>query len=515
LISFQLKSLPSLIGLAPNTDFKSFAVFITSLRETANSDASMIIFMPHPISTYHHSLAEKYEITLIDYDKYKLKPSFLQKYHPTTLRWIFYYELFSKNSQLFTTTTTATTINSNSLKMMKILLMDIQDVSFQMNPFPLLITTDHDHYSQKEKFIFKVFTISYQKDQIQFDNNLKKGFHECFNQEEFNRIKYEKPLTNSVIYGNYQAIFSYLTIFHQILLNTNDHDPTEIQSFTSEWNTNNHHHHPGIIGKIGGSHFPSCEQQNIDDAIHNYIIYSKNLLSFTPKILSSQYSLLKPLLINLKNAFNIFPGNGDFIYSPESKQKYAILHQYDAIPGFSLKLVKKYLPHIHWNDPLQSEWEEIPSCDAFTTIYHYDVLGNRCDLSMKTNVLNAASCCELCTSYNAEQALLKEEMNLQEDLVNCTSFTYYNNVCYLKSCSLKEIDERLIQYDHFKLISTGSSIGRLEGISKNGQFKQPNALSSSSFSSAAATAAASFKTPSPSSVFLAKKNLLFAYLGKG
>jgi hypothetical protein len=421
--------------------------------------------------------------------------------------------LFQRNSGLFTNQGT------------QIILVDVEDVVFQTDPFETLeqerkqqqriqslpqlpkqeltrIRKPSENSNLKssgpiseESQFFYVFSKD-QRKKIGDDSAIKESLLKCFDPTVFNRLSSSTILSNSVLYGSYASILFYSTELNNLILGEQQKTNVKTGQLRANSNANNK---KNSIYKT--SDFSSCEKPFVDVALHQYLIYSDGLLPFSPMILPLSTSSF-PFVADIVNTFQIPPTfNADprsdiSIFHPYSRRKYALLHQYNELLGYSLILAKKYLPHIHWSDPLQSEWEETPSCDLFQPIYHYDVLGSdsvkgkQCIVNIKVEkALNAASCCELCSNYNQENPSTNQ---------TCTSFTFYNNVCYLQACPRDDIKKSLVNYENYKLLTRSSST--LEDNDESSSTRKPLEY------------AGRQSTPNPSAIFLMKKNLLFAYL---
>ncbi len=61
------------------------------------SNAHVVIFVNTPVPQRHNEIAMKYNIELIPFELSSVDERF-QKYHPSTLRWIFIYNYFNEVS---------------------------------------------------------------------------------------------------------------------------------------------------------------------------------------------------------------------------------------------------------------------------------------------------------------------------------------------------------------------------------------------------------------------------------
>lgn len=439
---FLLFILSRLLGTLTNLHVKSFAIFAASLRQTARSSATTILFIPKPASLAHQRIAENHQINLVEFEVSDFPTSF-RSFHHTTYRWILYQQLLKNNSGFF--------LSSNPTLTKQILIIDVQDSYFQTNPFT------HLTRSHAEKGLY-LTTLSKTKT-VESDVSLVGGIRNCFHNSKLilQRIESDAIISNSIIFGSAQEIFSYLTLYASIFLGQRIiHLPASNQ-----------------LNYLQKNHrFPSCEKKNIDETLHNILIsyYSHSIFTF-PVFIENHLSFP---IVHLKSVFNLFPHTQQhrqerdptIFYRPHSAtgEKYSIVHQYDELPGFGYLLLQKYFPDlIHGQDQLQSEWKSSNSpmssstsptslsvtsnaCSSYSSILHYDLLSGQCDL-ISQPALNAATCCELCQRFSLNENNRVDD-NYRKNS-NCTSFVYHENQCYLKSCSMDKIDEHLRKFDEF------------------------------------------------------------------
>ena len=131
--------------MASQTDPVFLAIFIASLRQVS-SDIDVIIFLDDdPISSQSLDIAKKYNITYISYNISSIQPSYIRHYHPSSLRWIFFYRLlvlheytqYAEDNKYNNNGRYSRFISSFS-DYTYVLFADVRDTYFQSNPFLLL-----------------------------------------------------------------------------------------------------------------------------------------------------------------------------------------------------------------------------------------------------------------------------------------------------------------------------------------------------------------------------------------
>ena len=130
--------------MASQTDPVYLAIFIASLRQVS-SEIDVIIFLDDdPISPQSLDIAKKYNITYIPFNLTSIQPSYIRHYHPSSLRWIFFYRLLVlheytqydeynkyKNNDRYSYISPLSDYTY-------VLFADVRDTYFQSNPFSLL-----------------------------------------------------------------------------------------------------------------------------------------------------------------------------------------------------------------------------------------------------------------------------------------------------------------------------------------------------------------------------------------
>lgn len=113
------------VGMAQNCDPKNFVVFCDSVRRyrighcnaifvlfylfmvlyfdsRVASNVSVVLFVNDPVPQLLQEIATTYDIKLIPFTLSSLTPSFLQKYHPSSLRWLLIHNYLEVRVMLLT-----------------------------------------------------------------------------------------------------------------------------------------------------------------------------------------------------------------------------------------------------------------------------------------------------------------------------------------------------------------------------------------------------------------------------
>jgi len=406
---------PHLIfGMASHIDSKYLAIFIKSLRVTAKSSATVILFINHgPLDFRTAELVQTYRLIMIPVNHKTLAPTFLQNYHPSSTRWVLFHRLFQEN-QMFLK------------KYFQLYLsLDIRDSVFQSNPFhlispppatpiasslaPVASTTGSTLYVFAESDSKSIMTCSWNSGWIR----------DCFGEDGLSKISRQHILCSGVVMSNtFNAMDEYILLMSNTLqgyklLTTNDEiDPT--------------------------SRFPKCERNGVDQGVHNYLIHNRLI---NPRHRVEIYYPLQFPIINLQSMSDqILPirqigYDYDVISMPGSAQLYALVHQYDRNFQYQKSLAQKYIHWIRWNDQkngLISDWSQTLTCtSSFVYEEDVDLFKGKCDYGV-SRAMTAAGCCDACKNYKGSNGIGE-----------CTAFTYVQGSCFLKKCNMLEIADVL------------------------------------------------------------------------
>lgn len=327
------------IGIGQDLDPKNFAVFSKSLREISDKRSTdVIIFMNKPIDSTNKKIAMKMNINIIEYAIDNL-PVKMQKFHPSTMRYVLYYNYF---------------LDDQVRNMYKsVFMIDVRDSYFQLNPFKVIDINDKEDFH-----VFTgVTTVTIGK--CGWNG---KWVEECFGNEILKEIGDNNIICSGVSIGSMDAVFNYLIYMNDVI--------------TGEKKTS--------VGKY--SKFPICERNGVDQGAHNVLVYK----GVIPKIkiweqINGPISNLQAAQYDLKN---------NVVYN-KIGIKTAVVHQYDRSQILQKYLFKKYVDWINTDDP-EGEWKATSSCNRFDAAWDVDLFHGICDLSMRGGATSPASCCRFC-----------------------------------------------------------------------------------------------------------------------
>ena len=207
------------IGMAFNIEEGNLMVFISSLRQY--SSCHILLFVDNITigKARFQKIKKQFNVDVMSFDIAKLEPSFMQKYHPSTLRWILmdqYLKLHSSNFQ-------------------RILLADVRDTAFQSDPFQII----------KEKNGFYTFSES-----IHFsEDGWNSGWvSDCFGSDVAAKMSNNWVVCSGISLGSSSAVAAYTSLMAAEILKPN---------------------------------FESCERNGVDQGIHNVLVYSNMIQNLT------------------------------------------------------------------------------------------------------------------------------------------------------------------------------------------------------------------------------------------
>jgi hypothetical protein len=394
-----------ILGIATLLDPKYIAIFAASLRLRAKSKATVVLLIDSSsISPLVRQLSQKYQLLLLDFQWKELQPTFLQKYHPSSIRWICFHRLLQENSLFF------------DHWYQSVLTVDVRDTTFQFDPFPLIPMNNNS----SPLLVFG----ENQEMKIRDCGWNSAWIRDCFGDQKLNSVGDHFIVCSGISMGSLSVMKRYMEIMNNILLGL---QPLA----TSDTGT----------GKDPPSdpstRFPSCERNGVDQGIHNYLVYS----GLFPLPITIHYPDSFPV-INLQSSLELYlpstrdPSTIDMI--PPQKGQFAIVHQYDRNNELQLKLAEKYVDWIDWKSPnnIEKEWKQTSECsDYFSYLSDVDMFRGQCDVGV-ARVMTAASCCAVCVQRgrNFQQKLGLDNGVGQQQTKDCTAFTYLGGVCYLKDC---------------------------------------------------------------------------------
>lgn len=332
----------SVIGIAENTPSENLAIFSGSLRNAAPS-ADAIIFVNAPVPKQHIDIANRWQITLVEYNSATFEPSFLRSYHPSTIRWILFQHVLNNSTLL-----------SNSYE--KVLFADVRDTVFQSDPFPLMQSTSGE---------FKVFAENLGQSIASCGWN-SGWIRDCFGEKIATLIGANEIICSGISMATMDKAQEYLTVMSRIMTG---------QSML-------------------GQRFPKCERNGVDQGVHNVVVHMALVNSITihhetdfPITHLQATSSIDPAFIN--DPFAI-----ELTFGVETPLVLSVVHQYDRFAMVQLALATRY---VYWEDyskPI-SIWRSREDCAKFSTIEGTDILAGFCD-SGSQRVSTPGSCCEIC-----------------------------------------------------------------------------------------------------------------------
>jgi hypothetical protein len=425
-----------------------------------------------PIDERTLELAASYSILLIPYDVQTLSPSFLKAYHPSSLRWILFDDLFYTNSAFF------------SSSYQKILSLDVRDSAFQSDPFAAFSFHNESPSSSSKLFVFG----ETQHNTIGMCGWNSGWIKDCFGDAELNKITNNAIICSGIILGNYFAMSKYLETMRNFL----------IGNYPNERNERNPY-----------SLFPTCERNGVDQGLHNYIIYNKlvqaSTIASSSPFMASSAEVEKKLaaeesgrkvkeeteeegkevekievsiefpetfpIINLQaNIDTYLPstngGGGKedgsiYMLSTQLTQAgregallpFSIVHQYDRNYEYQMILAKQYIDWIPWKassgSSLLADWKETKACSLCSYKEEVDLLKGQCDVS-SVRVMTISGCCEACQQ--------KRQSASSSGTAPCTGFTYVKGICYLKNCPIEHIKASVGELDRTLDNSSGNNL---------------------------------------------------------
>ena len=414
----SLKSNDLILGMAQNIDPLNYIIFCASLREVSNSiEVFMFINSNYYLLNEIQSISLKYSIYLIIYDLNTLKPSYLLNYHPSSLRWIFFYQLLTNFDTNFD-------INFIT-KFHKVLVIDVRDSVFQSNPFDLFLSNKNTFYMFQEMGSQTIGSCGWNSGWIR----------DCFPGNILNSVQSNAISCSGVSLGTMDIMLQYIEIITTILLGK--HSITD--------------------------RFPQCERNGVDQGIHNVIvglgllplIDSKSFIQQNMKILGSSSSssktydgsivyqpnkgtskelltngifLLKESeypLINLQNSQITYQINQPIKINTNLV---TIIHQYDRKIDIQTYFAQKFIKSIDFNNLFQTINTNL-MCNNYKSIENIDLFKGMYDIG-SINVISPTSCCNLCNNYG----LTGIGKAAKDKSINCNAFTYLNGKCFFKQC---------------------------------------------------------------------------------
>lgn len=354
----------------------------------------MFVFVNRPVDAKVHDLAEENDIILIDYDIDQLEPTFLQKYHPSSLRWILYDRILrlplvssSGGSRVFGSVVE------------KIIALDARDSAFQRDPFTLFSGVDDKLLVFGEDRHSAIGQCGWNSAWVK----------DCFPRSVYDQVARSPIICSGISMGAASAMVRYVRRMADII------SGEEKQLMRAS------------------EHFPHCERNGVDQGVHNVLVHAfqgdLNIQILYPEdfpVVNMQSG--KEMTIISQESEASGPVRRVFMRHPQqsnSNEAFAIVHQFDRDNDLQASLAKEYIDWINWGDT-KSEWDANPACATMVYVDQADLFKAMCDIGA-ARAISAATCCEACSRKTAESGK------------QCTGFTYYGGVCYLKNCDMPTI----------------------------------------------------------------------------
>lgn len=327
-------------GLAANTNPKNFAIFAGSLRHSC-PQAEGIVFINSPIPSRIKTIADQYDVALVEYSPQQVKPSFLQNFHPSSLRWILFNRLLKQNG--------------GKIKNMyqKVLFADVRDTYFQSDVFQYLPSTSG-------MFIAFAENLGQQIENCQWNSDWIK---DCFGESLWDLVRSSRIICSGISLATMERAAEYLGMMSGILQGT---------SFM-------------------GHRFPKCERNGVDQGVHNVIINlgflkSHTIHSETSFPVTHLQSSLTPPEVDYSSPPNVRISGA---FTPM-----AVVHQFDRIHSLQLSLAQYF---IKWVDVTNASalWEEEPACRRYKRVEKVDILQGKCDFG-SFRAMSDEECCAKC-----------------------------------------------------------------------------------------------------------------------
>lgn len=393
--------------MAANTDAKSLAIFCGSIREVSHN-IDVVLFINKPVPPRHIDIAKRYDIVLHEYDVTTLEPLFIQKYHPSSLRWILFYRLLHfEHDGLYLT------------KYKKVLFADVRDTVLQTNPFDLLpnvpttVTKPHQNnidgvfYAFREMSSLTIRKCGWNSGWIK----------DCFNQDIFDKVADVFIICSGISLANINEASQYTKTFANILLGNQN----EIKN-----------------------KFPQCERNGVDQGVHNVLMHLKALKNiqikdestFPVTHLQNSYFTSETNLLSVpesalsttamtgtaasKKTIKSKNNNLYAVSTPNSiNTKLSVVHQYDRWHSYQVSLAVRY---VYWTDCSNenSVWKDESTCINYKYAKGDDIFKGMCDMG-SFRALTSSSCCAAC-----------------ELKTKCNAFAYVDGICHLKGCSSQQ-----------------------------------------------------------------------------
>jgi hypothetical protein len=255
-------------------------------------------------------------ILVIPFDKNKV-PEFMKKYHPSTSRWILFYDFLKRKDKF-------------RIIYKRVWMIDLRDSFFQKDPFEFI---------NPDTTVLHVFNGVESKTISQCGWN-SGWIKDCFTSPILEQVGSNKIICSGVVAGTMDVAWEYISIMKEILSGR----PLNKEIMNNYLSLSN------IQPK-----FPTCERNGVDQGAHNVVIYKNYLNSLfaessnnIPSISAStsvvkQWSQSNTPVCNMQGKVCIVKGsskNNIQVINPKGDTVH-VVHQYDRFPELQKALFAK------------------------------------------------------------------------------------------------------------------------------------------------------------------------------
>jgi hypothetical protein len=292
-------------------------------------------------------------VVLVEYNTATLTPSFISRYHTSTIQWVLYDQFISQNEVLL------------SDKYDKVMFADVKDTAFQADPFFFL-----PHGSS---FVFQEGSVV--GTPISQSKWTAGRIQDCFGEKILASVEDKSVINSGVSIASFDKGRYYVHLMSSIL-----------------------------IGESGlTERFPACEREGVDQGVHNVIVHlglvpgmeAKSEVEFPLVNIHSSEVWNNPgmLLENLQTH------TYDRVLNSIHIQPLAVVHQYNSVASLSQELAEKFVYWKNYDDALEM-WRNEKSCGSFDAFVGKDSTKVTAEIG-SARVLSADQCCAICGDVDA------------------------------------------------------------------------------------------------------------------
>jgi hypothetical protein len=230
----------------------------------------------------------------------------MKKYHPSSTRWILFYDLFKKKDKY-------------KIIYKRVWMIDLRDSYFQKDPFEFI---------NPERTILHVFNGVESKtiEQCSWNSGWIK---DCFGEKTLASVGNNKIICSGVVAGTMDIAYEYISIMKEIISGKKLNKEI-LNNFLSLSNTQ--------------PSFPTCERNGVDQGTHNVIIY-KNYLKkiYSDDTVVQQWSQTNTPVCNMQGRVCVVQGNdkNNMKVMNPTGDVVNVVHQYDRYPELQKVLFAK------------------------------------------------------------------------------------------------------------------------------------------------------------------------------